>query len=479
MTSFRIKSIKNIIGQGKIVLGITILLVSVSCVSRKTAWRIPAQTVTPDQLTEITHPTQPNTVIPTEPQIVQIPDKTLPPVIQTEQDGPANPIRTVPEDVSLIDPTRQSTWENQIYQRLDALCQSPLIQTSQVGLCIYDLTDRRYVYTKNHMQRMRPASCQKLITCLTALYFLGDRYQYQTSLYVDGPVQDGVLKGNIYVVGSMDPLIDKKGLQTLTTSLQRIGVRSIEGALYADLSMKDDTPYGWGWCWDDDYGPYSALMVDAEDKFGPTWIAMLQRAGINVKDTEMRPAVCPIKDTARPLCILSHSLSEVMLPVLKDSHNICAETVFYQTAAASGRRPAGRTDAQTQTSAFMTEAGIDPTQSVVADGSGLSLYNYTTAMTFVQLLAHAYRTPALYQALYPLLPVSSVDGTLKRRMKGTVAEGKVHAKTGSVSGISTLSGYLKAGNGHDYCFCIMNQGLANGKDGRDFQDNVCTILCGK
>ncbi|MBP9719632.1 MAG: D-alanyl-D-alanine carboxypeptidase, partial [Bacteroides sp.] len=67
--------------------------------------------------------------------------------------------------------------------------------------------------------------------------------------------------------------------------------------------------------------------------------------------------------------------------------------------------------------------------------------------------------------------------TLKYRMKGGKAYGNVHAKTGTVSGVSTLAGYLKADNGHEIAFVIMNQQVLDGKAARSFQDKLCELLC--
>ena len=114
----------------------------------------------------------------------------------------------------------------------------------------------------------------------------------------------------------------------------------------------------------------------------------------------------------------------------------------------------------------------------VADGSGLSMYNYLTPQLLVALLNYAYQTPSVYNHLTASLPIAGVDGTLEKRMKDSPAQGNVRAKTGTVEAISSLSGYLKAVNGHDLSFCILNQGLVTTSQGRDFQDKVCILLCG-
>ena len=113
----------------------------------------------------------------------------------------------------------------------------------------------------------------------------------------------------------------------------------------------------------------------------------------------------------------------------------------------------------------------------IADGSGLSLYNYVTPELEMRLLRYAYRNSNIYLHLLPSLPVAGRDGTLKTRMKGTFAEENVKAKTGTVTGISALAGYCTAANGHQLCFSIINQGIMKSDPGRNFQDRVCNALC--
>ena len=121
--------------------------------------------------------------------------------------------------------------------------------------------------------------------------------------------------------------------------------------------------------------------------------------------------------------------------------------------------------------------GLDPVNYTIADGSGLSLYSYVTAEMLVKLLRFAYDNRSIYNHLYPALPIAGVDGTLENRMKTAPCRNNVHAKTGTVSGVSTLAGYCQASNGHDLCFAILNQGVIKASDGRAFQDRICEALC--
>ena len=75
------------------------------------------------------------------------------------------------------------------------------------------------------------------------------------------------------------------------------------------------------------------------------------------------------------------------------------------------------------------------------------------------------------------MPIAGMDGTLDRRMRRGHAHGNVHAKTGTVTGVSALAGYCTAANGHTLCFSIINMGIRRAAIGRGFQDKVCEALC--
>ena len=151
--------------------------------------------------------------------------------------------------------------------------------------------------------------------------------------------------------------------------------------------------------------------------------------------------------------------------------------MFYQIAKNNTTQVARASDASGAVKRLVSRLGLDPINYTIADGSGLSLYNYVTAEMVVKLLRHAYQNGPIFDHLYPTLPIAGVDGTLEKRMMRGKAYGNVHAKTGTVSGVSTLAGYCQAANGHTLCFAILNQGLVKSSDGRDFQDRVCEAIC--
>ncbi len=363
-------------------------------------------------------------------------------------------------------------------ERIARLLNNDIFQRTQVGIYVYDLTADTLVFAHNERQCMRPASNQKVFTAITALRTLGTDYQYATSLYATAlPADtDSIYTGHIYIKAGYDPLFDQTDMQAFADSLAANRITRITAPIRFDLSFKDSKRLGWGWCWDDDEVPLTPLLYRNHDRFADALRRTLRQAGIEWDGiTEER--TLPTDGSAELLCRRTHTIDQVLLPMMKNSNNSMAEATFYQIAAHNGRSQAGRKQAVPHYESLVRELGLVPSHYQVADGSGLSLYNYLTPELLGKLLRYAYQHESIYRHLLPTLPVAANDGTLRKRMRGTPAAGNVRAKTGTVEGIATLSGYCTAQNGNTLCFCIMNQGLRYGSTGRNFQDRVCRALC--
>ena len=434
-----------------------LLLVLASCASKRS----------------ISHRTQQADVRPVAPVEVQQP------VVVVEEEEPVveEPVVSARPLISQVHRFEEGTWQAAKQQALDQLVQSPIFETTQLGLYVYDLTDGQPLYAVNAAQRMRPASCQKVVTAITALNFLRSDYKLTTDFRITGTVSGGVLNGDLIVVGGMDPLVTQTELLQAAASIkEQNGIQSITGNIIYDLSMREDTPYGWGWCWDDDYGPLSALLVDGKDSFDQNWLQALEKAGIKVNYSSNSQAKKG-KQQTKSVYSIRHDLDDLLEPMMKQSDNIYAECLFYQTASTTGKKGAGRKEAAQRTDELLKKIGVDPTPYKVADGSGLSLYNYASAEMLVALLCYAWQNESVREHLLPSLPIAGYDGTLQKRMQGTEAEGNVRAKTGTVTGITSLAGYLTTASGHVLAFAIINQGVESASMGRAFQDKVCIELC--
>ena len=383
-------------------------------------------------------------------------------------------VQTKASDNILLHKPSKITAGDSLTLRLNHLLDDPLFDETQVGIFVYDLTVGRRVYAHHERQRMRPASCQKLVTAITALHTLGTNYQYHTDLFLCPENDTTGKKVTIYLRAGYDPLLDHDDLKAFATALQKEGIERIEAPLILDCSLKDEDERGWGWCWDDKTVPLTPLLYKNKDRFVETFREVLAEKGIEW-DGRTTLGTCP--DQATRICQRSHTIDQILLPMMKESDNSVAESLFYQLAAKSDKRWAGRKQAVPYIKEVVKSLGLNPRDYLFADGSGLSLYNYTSAELLGKLLIFAYDHPEVYRHLLPSLPVAGEDGTLERRMRGSATRGNVKAKTGTVEGVSTLAGYCTNANGHTLCFAILNQGVKRTADGRDFQDKVCNLLC--
>lgn len=369
----------------------------------------------------------------------------------------------------------------EIGRRIDSVRNgyAQFLERSQLGLSVYDLTADTAVYACGSRQHLRPASTQKLFTAVCALSLLGGDYQYTTTLLAlpadtlradtlaSAPPPANHWHGSLAVRGGMDPQFGRQDLQTFVSAVRGLGADTLDGDLILDLSMKDGLRLGWGWCWDDDDRPLTPLTYQGRDDFARAFTDALAAAGI-VLTGQVRESLSPVK--GHTLSQTRVSIDRILQRMMKRSDNQYAESLFYQMG------PSRQKVAQRMLS-VLRSAGVDMEGNEVADGSGLSLYNYTTPASLVALLRHAYRTPPLYRHLQPALPLAGYDGTLSKRMTGGPACRNVMAKTGTLTGVSTLAGYALAANGHMLAFAIMNQGISSSGEAHRFQDAVCQALC--
>ena len=221
-------------------------------------------------------------------------------------------------------------------------------------------------------------------------------------------------------------------------------------------------------------------IYTSKDFFFHTFISRLKAKGIEAKTTAF--ADCPENDSltvVSPLFTLQRSIGEVLTQMMKESDNLCAESMFYHMAHHHTQQKRVKdNDGSDAINHFIKESlGLNPDYYNIIDGSGVSLYNYISPRLLLEYLKYAYYHAEIFQPFYEALPIAGVDGTLKSRMKKSKAYRNVHAKTGTVTGVSSLAGYAKAPNGHQLAFAIINQNVMKSRLSRAFQDKVCDILC--
>ncbi len=149
----------------------------------------------------------------------------------------------------------------------------------------------------------------------------------------------------------------------------------------------------------------------------------------------------------------SPPLSDIAGPLMGVSQNLYAETLL--RTLDQTRRPRTAEAGREVVRAVLESWGIDPSRVIVADGSGLSRYNYVTARTLVDVLQRMHDDPRHAAPFLATLPVAGRSGTLEARLRGTAAAGNVHAKTGSMSNVRALSGYVTTADGDALAFAVL------------------------
>lgn len=178
----------------------------------------------------------------------------------------------------------------------------------------------------------------------------------------------------------------------------------------------------------------------------------------------------------------SMPLAELLQPLLKQSNNGIAEVLL----KSMGRQTAQQGTAEAgiaAVSAFLTSQGLDAEQLRQFDGSGLSRRNLISSQTFTDVLIAARHQP-WFPAWYAALPIAGTadrqtGGTLRNRLKGTAAQNNLHAKTGSMGAVSSLTGYMTTSEGRLLAFSMVSNNflISEGRVKR-LEDQVVRVLLG-
>jgi len=183
---------------------------------------------------------------------------------------------------------------------------------------------------------------------------------------------------------------------------------------------------------------------------------------------------------ADTLLMLSKRYDSIIVNLNKSSDNLSTEMILRALAHKHSGSPASAKNGVKMVDSMIAMLGLNPSVYRIVDGSGVSHYNLVTAELLHKILTHFYlneQESGLYSILKNSFPVAGIDGTLENRMKTGAAYGKVHAKTGTLSGVSCLSGYTTNSNNETLIFSIMMQNHhRNIRRVLDFQNTICTIL---
>ena len=184
-----------------------------------------------------------------------------------------------------------------------------------------------------------------------------------------------------------------------------------------------------------------------------------------------------VPDDAQNLACVSHDIAQVVKYLNKESDNLNAEMLLYALGNIQDTVPSSTETGIAVVQQFMEQVGHPPTTYRMVDGSGLSNQNYLTPNLLVDLLKYMYQS-SHFDLFRQSLPIAGVDGTLAHRMKNSPAYQKVTAKTGTLTSVTTLSGYATARNGHLLAFSIMIQNFVEKTSyvTVNYVDKICAVL---
>lgn len=215
------------------------------------------------------------------------------------------------------------------------------------------------------------------------------------------------------------------------------------------------------------------LLVAAAVLRGSLNAAGIRVAGGNVAGTT------PVTGRTRLAVDYSITLSQLLVPFLKLSNNSHAEALVKTMGALRGR-PGNWADGLAYNRAWLVATGANLDPIVLSDGSGLSHANKVTAQALALTLRLAKSQP-WYSAYKQALPIAGnpgylVGGSLRSRLVGTVAANRTYAKTGWLSGVNSIAGYIDALDGHHYLFVMLTEYRDYWT--RPVEDRLCVTIAG-
>jgi len=349
---------------------------------------------------------------------------------------------------------------------------------SASGLLVVD-AESEQILCARAPGRPRPlASNMKLFTTAAALSKLGPEHRIPTKVFRDGPVDaKGVLHGSLYLQGGGDPALGTPsfyngyfgGLGTnvfaLAPQIKAAGIESITGRLYADDTIFDrrrgvadsgyaTSPY---------IGPLSGLAFnsgfrgstsasgfssDPAKLAAAKLVGSLRGAGIQVPpDFAMRPTP---PDADRVALVRSPTLDRIANLTDVYSNNYFAEMLIKLLGARFGG--AGTTAAGANVVEAFSRGYGSTVQAV--DGSGLTRSNSASPREVIDLLLGMQEDPAGEEFIQDLA-LTGQEGTVASRTEGTAAYGRCRTKTGTLTGVSNLSGYCFNKSGRIVAFSIL------------------------
>jgi D-alanyl-D-alanine carboxypeptidase/D-alanyl-D-alanine-endopeptidase (penicillin-binding protein 4) len=370
----------------------------------------------------------------------------------------------------------------------------------------------REIFAANPTLPLSPASVEKLLTAEAALAVLGPDTTLHTSARVEGDVNDGIVEGNLTLVGGGDPLLmtdayaqsfrhtptERTSLESLADRIVAAGVREVRGSVVGDDSRYDSVRYLSVWptrfVTEADIGPMSALTVDdGFEQFPPSPDLRVPKATATADPAALAATrltealatrgvtvVGPATSGRAPegadelASIDSAPIKAIVGEMLRESDNEAAELLVKEIGLQ--KSGAGTTEAGIAAlGEALRAAGVPIDGTTQVDGSGLATQDQETCAAIQALLDASSPTSPIAAGL----PVAGETGTLEKRFVGNPAEGRLRAKTGTLNQVTALAGYIDTVPGASLSFTYMVNVTAPAKitaDDVGLQEELGSIL---
>jgi D-alanyl-D-alanine carboxypeptidase/D-alanyl-D-alanine-endopeptidase (penicillin-binding protein 4) len=373
------------------------------------------------------------------------------------------------------------------------------------GAWVYDADAKRALFGFHANRARILASNTKLFTTSAAIDRLGADARLETRVWASGfgaepppapgagpvsnsPPNDGVVEGSLYLVGGGDPALGSGSfakrnnipvtkLKQLAVEVRRAGVEKVEGKLRVDTSVFDRKRGTGVSGWSRYIGPLSGLTYnsglgggDPARTAGLAFERLLRRQGVRVRGVARGQAPRELRDGPPTATVRSLELARLVDETNETSNNFFAEMLLKRLDAGKGGARGSTRGGARRVRSFASGLGSNVR---ARDGSGLSRANRASPHAVGKLLAGMLDHDG-GEAFADSLPVAGREGTVSHRMRGTAAQGRCRAKTGTLTGVSALSGYCDTG-GRTIVFSILMNGTDVGA-ARVIQDRMVALI---
>jgi serine-type D-Ala-D-Ala carboxypeptidase/endopeptidase (penicillin-binding protein 4) len=348
----------------------------------------------------------------------------------------------------------------QMTTAVEAILNRPALQNSYWGIAAQQLNaakNRPLLYSYNATKLFLPASNAKLLTTAVALNQLTPQFRAMTPFYSTGAAP--TLK-MLRVIGQGDPTITEQKLAQVAQQLSAQGVKRIETLVGVD-TIYPGLPYVSSWQWEDFQSgdgaiihglmlyqnPDAAPISSPNTHFMQRLRSILQQRQIQVDRFSLvtarnSPLAAPsLTGETQVSAIEFPPLSQWIAEVNQESNNLYAEALLRRLGVTTSPTTSANEAGLAALQRGLTQFGASPSGYELADGSGLSRKNLVSPLTFLQTLQGVARSPYLIP-FQESLAVAGKSGTLERRFLNTPVQGRLFGKTGTLKGVSSLSGYL-------------------------------------